>query len=239
MGVVRRVLGAVAVAVLLVAVLGISACSQAASSRPPSQQAVFDGVVVKADAASASGDAETAFTLYSEALQTGDATDTTGLVAGKQEKAKRLMLSRRILAKSEPTVDSLSSYVQVLQYADAESTEAVAARNGLVDCLKPYPGQLRADVAEMRRGIKGNKSVEMSLTVSLVLKMAEGWRAELAQAPGSVGTHAAAAAKYMDTAAQAVDTAFGRKYAKDALRDLAAADKAIAAADREFAAARS
>lgn len=238
MGAFRRVRAAVLIAFFVIVAVGAGACSRNAAAPGSSPQAVFDAAVAKADAAWASGDAEKAFDLYTAALKTKGATDSGGKVAAQQEKAKRLMLSRSILAKTEPSLGSLSAYVQVLQYSAAESTEAAAARSGLVDSLKSYPGQMRAEIAKMRKDINADRSVEMPFVVTLVSKMADGWVTEVGQAPGPVGVHAAAAAKAMGTATKAVDKAFARKFAEDALSDLAAADKSLATADRELAAAR-
>jgi hypothetical protein len=229
---------ALAVVLLLVAGVGTTACTKGDVPAPQSEQAAFDAAVSKANTAWQAGDAEAAFNLYTEALKAPGAKDSNGVVAGQQETAKRLMLSRRILANAEPSLEALSSYAQVLQYSSVESTEAAAARNGLADSLKAYPKEMRAEVAAMRKAIKGDRSVEMGLTASLVSGLADGWRAEVAQAPGAAGVHAAAAAKYMGAAAAAVEKAFDRKYAEDALRDLTAADKSLAAAVRELTAAR-
>jgi hypothetical protein len=226
------------IGMLLVVGVGTAGCTQAARPQAQSKQAVFDAAVSKGDAAWQAGDAEAAYNLYSEALKTSGAKDANGVVLGKQEKAKRLMLSRQILANSKPSLDALSSYVQVLQYSSEDSTEAAAARNGLVDSLKTYPKSMRAEIASLRKGIKANRSVRMPLTVSLVGSLAEGWRAEVVQAPGSAGAHANAAVRDLAAAAAAVDKAFDRKFKEDALRDLASADKSLSAADREFKAAR-
>jgi len=238
MGIRRDARLALVVVLLLVAGVGGTACAKDSSPAPQSEQAAFDAAVSKANAAWQAGDAEAAFNLYTEALKAPGAKDSNGVIARKQEEAKRLMLSRRILANAEPSLDALSSYVQVLQYSSAESTEAAAARNGLADSLKAYPDGIRTEVAAMRKAIKGNRSVEIGLTTSLVSSLADGWRAEVVQAPGAAGVHAAAAAKYLGAAAATVEKAFDRKYAEDALRDLTAADKSLAAAARELTAAR-
>jgi hypothetical protein len=230
-------LGLVA-ALLLVAAAGTTACTKGSGPAPQSQQSAFDAALSKADAAWHVGDAETAFNLYTEALKIPGAKDPSGTIAARQEKAKGMMLSRQILARVEPSPEALSSYVQVLQYSSAESTEAAAARNGLADSLKAYPKEMRAEVAAMRKAIRGNRSAEKGLTASLVSMLADGWRAEVAQAPGAVGAHAAAAARYLGAAATAVERAFGRRYANDALRDLAAADTSLAAAARELTTVR-
>jgi hypothetical protein len=201
-------------------------------------QAAFDTAVSGANAAWTAGDAEAAFDLYTKALKVPGAKDANGVVAGQQEKAKRLMLSRQILARTSPSIETLGSFVQVLQYSSVDSTEAAAARNGLADCLKTYPGSMRTEVADMRKAIKGNQSFELGLTTSVVSSLAEGWQTKVAQAPGAAGVHAAAAAKDLGAAATAVKKAFDRKSAQDALRDLSAADTSLAAAARELAAVR-
>lgn len=238
MGGARQARVGILVALLVAASLSTSACGQGVGPKVQSPQAAFDVAVSKADAAWHSGDAEAAFNLYTDALKIQGARDAGGLVAAQQDKAKRLVVSRRILAKAEPALGTLSSYVQVLQYSAAESTEAAAARNGLADCLKPYPKGMRAEVVALRRDIKANKSIAMPLTSALVVALADGWLTEVAQAPGSSGTHAAAAAKHLGDAAAAVSKAFDSKYADDALADLARADKALVAAAKELEAAR-
>ncbi len=97
------------------------------------------------------------------------------------------MVSRQILAKTEPSLNSLAPYVQVLLYTTAESTESVAARSGLVDCLDSYPGLMREEVAALRKDIQAGRGSTMPLTISLVQGLADGWQAEVKQAPGQTG----------------------------------------------------
>jgi hypothetical protein len=215
--------------------LGATGCASATTTNVSSPQAAFDATVSKADAAWKAGDAERAFDLYTAALKTAGSQDSSGAVAAKQEKAKKLMLARRILARAEPSPDALSSYVQALQYASEESTEAAAARTGLAESLMPFAKEMRAEVATLRKRIQARRSVEMPSTVYLARELGESWRAEVAQAPAPAGVHAATAARQIRAAADAVYKAFDRKYAGDALRDLASADKALDAADRALA----
>ena len=224
---------------MALALLMITAGCAPAPEKKPDPQARFDSIVASADAAWKADDASTAFELYTKALATKDATDVAGVVAAKQDKAKRLTLAREILAGHEPALNSISPYVQVLLYSAVESTEAAAARNGLVDSLDAFPGQIKDEVNALRLDIKTGKSVELPTVVFVVNRLADGWESEVSQAPGSTGKHAAAAAAHLKAATDLVKKAFDRKYGDDALKDLAAADERLDAAARELEAARS
>ncbi len=222
-------------AIGLVAVLALGGCSTHPS--PSGPQAKFDATVAKADAAMKAGDAETALELYTDALAIGRL-DKSGAVAKRQGNAKHLVLSRRILATTEPSVDSLDRYVQVLQYASADSTEAAAARNGLAQSLDQMLRPMGGDVAAIRAAISANKSVRLPPAPSLVLGMSAGWRSSVAEAPGPIGRHAVAAVDGLDSAAAKIKAAFGTTDERAALGDLTAADRMLATATSELQAVR-
>jgi hypothetical protein len=205
-------------------------CSRPADA-PPSPQSVFDATVARATVASGAGDAAEAHRLYEEALATEGAVDAGGQVASMARSAEDLIRARSAL--SAASAGSPLEWAQALQWASAETTEAAAARNGLVDFLGGYSGQLRKEIAVVRKGIRAGRSVDWPATADLIQRRGQAWRDQVAVVPGATGEHAVAGVDRLTEAVRSIDKAWDHGYTQ-ALRDLSAADRSLDAADREF-----
>ncbi len=224
-----------AMAALMFALLGLSACSPGV---PGAAGSAFDSTVARADAAAAAGDADGALALYEEALATKEGSGRTSELAARVEAIKPLALSRRILAKTKPGPESVSTFVQVLQYA-AGATETAAAAAGLSDSLSEYPRTMRADIVQMKKDINASKTIDMPLSTTLVIGLGPRWNEEVSQAPAPFGPLAKQAVADMRAAARAVQNAFDRTYAEGAMSDLTKAAKLCDTTLRELKALKS
>lgn len=223
--VLRRGLASVLACIVFAACAG---CARETQPRTSEAQQNFEATVARADAARKAGNAESAFELYTEALRSEGATDPAGTVKARQEEAKRLMLVRRILATNEPGISKLGVYVQAVDYASLESTESAAAHKGLASCLMPYPKELRAEIASLRKRVKAGKDIELPLTVKLVTSLADDWTRELETLPQPVRSDYLSAVASMAKAASTVERVFEKDYYSDAtLKELQRADQAI------------
>jgi len=189
--------------------------------------------VTEADAAWRSGDAEKAFATYTEALELGRALDTDGAVKAKQDKAKNLVLARRIIG-GEPGPEQIGDYAQAVTYASPDSTESAAARKGLAACFEEYSRSMRRDIKTMRARIRADKSVEGSMMASMVESLGSGWLTDIEGMPDPSGKRARSAIEHLQAAATWINKAFDRTYAEDALADLKKADSELDASDAAF-----
>lgn len=199
-----------------------------------SPQERFDALVAEADLAWEDGEAERAFELYNEAIRTTGAT-ASDAVRARQERAKNLVLSRRILTSTSRSFGNIAPFVQVLQYS-AGATETAEAGTAIADQLNGMVREARSELKAAKKGIAAGDSVEMPLAVQVLGGMSDEVGAELAQAPGDPGTHFSAAMAHVADAWEAVDKAWGVRYIEEALPLLATADKKLAEAEREIAA---
>jgi len=213
------------------AMLLLAGCA-AEPAAPPTKQQQFAAKVAQADQAWDAGDAEDAFALYTEALKIDPPSDADGAVKAKQEAAKNLTLSRRILAGTSPGPESIGEYAQAATYATADSTESAAARRGLATILDEFRRSMQKDVTALRKRIKANKSVELPVSVFLVDGIGDGWQSDVAQTPGPVGESARTAVKELRAAADSVGKAFDRTDADEALADLKRAESHLDAAQK-------
>ena len=86
----------------------------------------------------------------------------------------------------------------------------------------------------MSRKIRAGRSFESPIEAPLVASMVGFWRGELADVPGSARLHALRVVGLLGSASPHVSHAFDRKYASDALSDLAKAKQILASADKEL-----
>jgi hypothetical protein len=219
-------------ALSLTAAIG-SGCSMPADG-PPSPQVAFDAAVASATVAWDKGDAAGAHRLYEEALATAGAIDAGGRIASLAQVAESLVRARSAL--SAASAGSPLEWAQALQWASAETTEAAAARKGLIDFLGGYSKQLRKEIALVRKRIRAGRSASWPATADLIQRRGHNWRDQVAVVPGVTGKHAVAGVDRLIAAVRSIDEAWDHDDSQ-ALRDLSAASRALDAADREFGAA--
>jgi hypothetical protein len=215
-----------ALAVVLAGVL-VSGCVAASVPKaPPTPQETFKTIVAQADAASAKGDAETAYKLYSQALLVTGAKDEGTRIAGLRDKAKGLHLARQLLTRYSGTGNP-ENFIEIVQYAPQGTTESAAGRKELVRVLEPDLVSLRSSVAELKKEIRPGGSARKPLDVDILMQYGPDTKKSLAGIPGPFGKHAAAyeskvidAAKFVYQAFNTHDADVAQSYLTKASRSL-------------------
>lgn len=208
----------------MVAVLLTGCAGGDTEAAAPSTDA-FDQLVVQADSALQSGNAQGAYDLYTEAFALPATNDPDGAIAVSQEQAKHLYIARNMLAKE--TSSDLKVLVAIMVEHSTAETETAEAKRRVVQFFQDEHDVMLRDFGKLRTTIRAEEPYKLPASIYMAEGMEPNLRKDLSRLEDQFGADMNQALEYLVLAADQASECMNHEWVSEAEAELDIAEATL------------